>query len=154
MASPIGVQFAVELPGLPPRQSFRRWVQAALQAGGRSGSLAVRIVDEAESAALNSQWRGKHGPTNVLSFPMTPPADVPVAELGDVVICAPVVAREASQQRKPLEAHFAHMVVHGALHLLGHDHQQEHDAVRMERLEAAILDSLGFADPYAGEGHV
>lgn len=148
MASTIGVQYAVELPGLPVRESFRRWARAALQVGSGNGSLAIRIVDEAESAALNQQWRGKPGPTNVLSFRMQVPPEVPIAELGDVVICAPVVAREAAKQHKQAEAHWAHMVVHGVLHLLGHDHQDEHDSVRMERLETAILEELGYPDPY------
>jgi probable rRNA maturation factor len=148
MASTIGVQYAVEMPDLPQREQLRAWARAVLQASGRSGALAIRIVDEAESAALNQQWRGKHGPTNVLSFAMELPAGVPVAELGDVVICAPVVAREAAQQHKAVDAHWAHMVVHGMLHLLGHDHQDEPDAMRMERLEAEILEGLGFDDPY------
>lgn len=148
MASTIGVQYAIELPNLPTREALRRWARAALQAGNGSGSLAIRIVDEAESAALNQQWRGKHGPTNVLSFSLDIPPSVPVAELGDVVICAPVVVREAAKQHKQIEAHWAHMVVHGVLHLLGHDHNNEPDALRMELIETEILADLGFPDPY------
>lgn len=144
----IGVQYAVDLPGLPEREMLRRWARAALNAAERSGALAIRIVDEAESAALNGHWRGKHGPTNVLSFQAVLPPGLAVSELGDVVICAPVVAREAAQQRKPVAAHWAHMVVHGVLHLTGHDHKHEHDALRMESLETEILASLGFPDPY------
>lgn len=148
MATSIGVQYAVEIPELPAGDTVRRWVRAALESADRTGSLAVRIVDEAESAALNQRWRGKHGPTNVLSFPAVLPTGVTVAELGDIVICAPVVAREAAQQGKPPEAHWAHMVVHGVLHLLGHQHDDERDALRMESLETGILASLGFPDPY------
>ncbi len=148
MASTVGVQYAVELPELPKVTAVRRWVRAALDGAEARGSLAVRIVDEAESAALNLRWRGKNGPTNVLSFPATPPPGVDFHELGDIVICAPVVAREAARQGKPVEAHWSHMVVHGVLHLLGFDHQRENDAMRMETLEKEILAGLGFPDPY------
>lgn len=144
----IGVQYAVELPGLPARDALRRWARAALAAAERHGALAIRIVDEAESAALNSEWRGKRGPTNVLSFTAVIPPGLDVAELGDIVICAPVVAHEAAQQHKAADAHWAHMVVHGVLHLLGHDHGDESDALRMEMLETEILADLGFPDPY------
>lgn len=146
--STIGIQYAVELPGLPERDALRRWARAALAGAERNGSLAIRIVDEAESAAMNREWRGKLGPTNVLSFNAVIPPGLGIAELGDVVICAPVVAREAAQQRKAPAAHWAHMVVHGVLHLLGHDHGDESDALRMEALETEILASLGFSDPY------
>lgn len=144
MASTIGVQYAVDLPGLPPRGQLRRWAGTALEAVGGQGALAIRIVDEAESAELNRRWRRKNGPTNVLSFPASLPPGVPVAEIGDVVICAPVVVREAAAQRKAAEAHFAHMVAHGVLHLLGYDHSP-----RMEALETEILASLGYPDPYS-----
>lgn len=148
MASTIGVQYAVELPDIPQRDALRRWARSAMAAADASGSLAIRIVDEAESAALNRRWRGKQGPTNVLSFGAVPPPGIPVTELGDIVICAPVVAREAAQQHKPPAAHWAHMVVHGVLHLLGHDHHASPDAQRMEALETEILARLGFPDPY------
>ena len=148
MASTIGIQYAVELPDLPQRDALRRWARGALEAADATGALAIRIVDEAESAALNRRWRGKQGPTNVLSFALTLPPGVDANELGDVVICAPVVAREAAQQDKPPAAHWAHMVVHGVLHLLGHDHKLAPDAQRMETLETEILARLGFPDPY------
>lgn len=148
MASTIGIQYAVELPDLPQRDALRRWARSALEAAGGAGSLAIRIVDEAESAAMNRRWRGKQGPTNVLSFAMALPPGVEAQELGDIVICGPVVAREAAQQDKPPAAHWAHMVVHGVLHLLGHDHKHEPDAQRMETLETEILGRLGFPDPY------
>lgn len=148
MGGSIAVQYAVEIPDLPAADAVRRWVGAALESAHGTGTLAVRIVDEAESAALNQRWRGKQGPTNVLSFPAVLPPDAGVAELGDIVICAPVVAREAAQQDKTPAAHWAHMVVHGVLHLLGHHHDDERDALRMESLEKEILASLGFPDPY------
>lgn len=146
--STIGVQYAVELPDVPQDRQLRAWARSALEAAEGRGALAIRVVDEAESAALNRRWRGKSGPTNVLSFRAAPPPGIDVAELGDVVICAPLVAREAAQQQKPPAAHWAHMVVHGVLHLLGHDHHDESDALRMETLETEILADLGFPDPY------
>ena len=118
-------------------------------AGGRvGGELTVRIVDAPEATELNARYRGVDRPTNVLSFPFDTPAGVDVALLGDVVICAPVVAREASEQGKTPEAHFAHMVVHGILHLAGYDHEHASEAQRMEALERGVLASLGYPDPY------
>lgn len=135
--------------GVPDAAQLRHWAQAAL--ADLSGPLAmtVRIVDEAESAELNQTYRGKQGPTNVLSFTAEVPPEVDEPLLGDLVICAPVVAREAAEQGKTLEAHWAHMVVHGCLHLQGHDHIEEQQAARMESLETRILAGLGFTDPYA-----
>lgn len=148
MAAAIGIQYAVDLPGLPEREQLQQWARAALDAAGVDGALAVRVVDESESAALNERWRGKQGATNVLSFAFAMPNDLPVRELGDIVICAPVVAREAAMQGKATDAHWAHMVTHGVLHLLGHDHENEADAERMETLETRILEALGYPDPY------
>ena len=114
----------------------------------RSGSeLGVRVVGSAESRRLNVRYRGKDKPTNVLSFP---PAPLPGGSrlLGDLVICAQVVRSEAREQRKSLEAHWAHLVVHGALHLVGYDHEREAEAKRMERREVAVLRRLGFSNPY------
>jgi probable rRNA maturation factor len=110
--------------------------------------LVVRIVDEAESAALNDRYRGKPEPTNVLSFPCESPPGLALPHLGDLVICAPVVEREAREQGKPSEAHWAHMLVHGLLHLRGYDHQNEAEAETMEALESAILGQLGYPNPY------
>src|SRR5690606_19893546 len=121
------VQRAVKPAWLPGTAAIRRWATAAAGAG-RGGEITVRIVGEAESAALNQRYRGKIGPTNVLSFPaevdMPLPADEP-PPLGDIVVCAPVVEREAAEQSKTLEAHFAHLVVHGTLHLVGYDHEDD-----------------------------
>jgi probable rRNA maturation factor len=123
------------------------WAGTALGRAAR-GELGVRVVGAAESRRLNARYRGKDKPTNVLSFP---PAPLPVREsrpLGDLVICAQVVRSEAQEQRKPLKAHWAHLVVHGALHLIGYDHEREAEARRMERREIAVLRRLGFANPY------
>jgi probable rRNA maturation factor len=114
------------------------------------GQLGVRVVGSAESRRLNARYRGKDKPTNVLSFPPAPLPDLAADSrpLGDLVICAQVVRSEAREQRKPLEAHWAHLVVHGALHLVGYDHEREAEAKRMERREITVLRRLGFANPY------
>jgi len=144
----IDVQFAVSADGVPPADDISRWVQGVLPADHRQAELTVRVVDEAEITALNREYRGKEGATNVLSFPYTAMPGVSTALLGDVVICAPVVASEAVAQNKPLEAHWAHMVVHGVLHLLGYDHQQDSEAQQMENRETELLAGLGYAAPY------
>jgi probable rRNA maturation factor len=131
---------------LPDTESFRRWADAA--AGPEPAEILVRIVDEGESAELNGAYRHKQGPTNVLSFPFEVPPGVPNEFLGDLVICAGVVEREAREQGKPAEAHWAHMVVHGLLHLRGYDHVEDADAAEMEAAEVDILARLGFSDPY------
>jgi len=140
----------------PAAADIRQWGEQALRAaplvvpGSRpaaQGEVCVRVVDEAESRQLNHDYRHKDAPTNVLSFPAG--IDLPDALVwGDVVVCADVVAREATAQGKRFEDHFAHMVVHGVLHLLGYDHQSAAEAAAMERLEQNILDRFGIADPY------
>ena len=133
----------------PNEADIQRWVSAALQAEKRQDAeLTVRIVDEAESAELNEQYRHKSGPTNVLSFPFECPPEVELDLLGDLVICAPVVQREAREQGKQEMAHWAHMVVHGTLHLLGYDHLQQDEAETMESREISIMNELGYANPY------
>jgi probable rRNA maturation factor len=145
----VEVQFACD-GELPSQEEFRRWASAALVDGHEGdGELTVRLVDEVEGADLNARYRHRTGATNVLSFPFENPPGVDLPLLGDIVICAPVVAREASEQGKPVKAHWAHLVVHGALHLLGHDHQEPGEARRMETLETAVLAALGIPDPYA-----
>ncbi|HEX4872139.1 MAG TPA: rRNA maturation RNase YbeY [Nevskiaceae bacterium] len=142
------IQRRVPAEGLPSAATLRQWAGRAL--GSAAGDLTIRIVDEAESRDLNHRFRQKDKPTNVLSFPFDgEQLEVPV--LGDVVICAPVVAREAAEQGKDPRAHWAHMVVHGCLHLLGYDHIQDRDAEVMEGREREILADLGFADPYITE---
>jgi probable rRNA maturation factor len=146
---------------LPADSDFQAWAEAVAARLTVEGELAIRIVDEAESAALNHQYRHKDGPTNVLSFPSQLAQDMPAemqavlaAELdaeplGDLVICAPVVAAEAQQQGKSLTAHWAHMLVHGLLHLLEYDHVAPDEAQVMEALEIEILGKMGYPDPYA-----
>ena len=142
----INVQRRIKAAGIPAPSSLRAWAMAALE-GATPGEITIRIVAEEESAKLNGKFRHKPYPTNVLSFPYEAEAlSEPV--LGDLVICAPVVAREAAEQGKEPHAHWAHMVVHGVLHLLGHDHVQEDEAERMEAKERQILARLGFPDPY------
>lgn len=139
MSAEIHIQRQVPARGIPAAVSLRAWARAAL--GRASGDMTLRIVGHVESRALNKRYRGKDKPTNVLSFPYGD-------GLGDVVICAPVVAREAREQSKLPRAHWAHMVVHGVLHLQGFDHIKDADAVRMESRERAILAGFGFPDPY------
>jgi len=144
----IDVQYAISAEGLPNEQEICQWARIALQEKQDQAELVVRIVDEAEITALNRSYRGKEGSTNVLSFSYEPMQGVESELLGDVVICAPVVAGEAVAQGKPLDAHWAHMVMHGVLHLLGYDHGAESEAREMERLETELLSNLGFLNPY------
>ena len=133
----------------PARARMSHWAAAALGRRGAGREIAVRVVAPRESRQLNKLWRGKDQPTNVLSFPAAPASAVVPAPLGDLVICADVVRREALRDGKKLEAHWAHMVVHGALHLAGYDHESgERDRMRMERREIAVLKSFGFGNPY------
>ncbi len=133
---------------IPTPRSMRRWVRAALDDGHADAMICVRIVDEAEMRELNARYRGRDHATNVLSFPAELPPGVDLPLLGDIVVCAPVVAHEAAEQGKPARAHWAHMLVHATLHLLGHDHEQASEAERMEALETRILARLKFPDPY------
>ncbi len=145
----IDLQIATENSAdLPTEQQIQQWANAAVRAENVEPEITVRIVDEAESHQLNLTYRGKDKPTNVLSFPFECPDEVELPLLGDLVICRQVVEREAQEQSKPLTAHWAHMVVHGSLHLLGYDHIEEDEAEEMESLESQIMRSLGFADPY------
>ena len=137
------------IPGGPSDGMIQQWVEYAMAAEHKDDAeLTVRIVDESESAALNKEYRNKDSSTNVLSFPFECPEEVELNLLGDLVICAPVVEREAKQQEKNSQAHWAHMLVHGVLHLLGYDHIKEADAHDMEAREKKILESIGFPDPY------
>ena len=151
----VGVSYALPRTGLPSSVSFRKWVAAALKGRIREADLAVRVVDEKEGCSLNHHYRGNDYATNVLSFPAEMPQGLPkgvkMPLLGDLVICAPVVAREAAEQGKSLSAHYAHLTVHGTLHLLGWDHEDDKEADAMEQLEREILAELGIDDPYAGE---
>ena len=145
----LSVQYGVARAGLPADSSLRRWALAALKGlRRRRVALGMRIVGNAESEALNGQFRRKSYPTNVLSFPFEAPPGTRSDILGDLVICAPVVRREAHTQRKPVNAHWAHMVVHGILHLRGYDHRKRQDAAVMEKMEIRLLKELGYANPY------
>jgi len=148
MSIQVDVQFAAQAAHFPTRHKLEGWVKAALAGRREKADLTVRIVDAAEGAELNQRWRHKPGPTNVLSFPANGVEEIAPELLGDIVICAPVVLREAEEQGKDTEAHWAHLVVHGALHLLGFDHLKEPEARAMEQLETEILIRLGYSDPY------
>lgn len=147
----IELQNASSSTTVPKRTQLRTWIAAVLEGRRNETELVIRIVDESESAELNESYRHKIGPTNVLSFPLVIDVEFPqqVSLLGDIVICAPVVEREALEQGKAVLSHWAHMVVHGTLHLLGYDHEQDQEAKKMESLEIEILNRLGFANPYA-----
>ncbi|KAF1686135.1 rRNA maturation RNase YbeY [Pseudoxanthomonas broegbernensis] len=151
----VAISYAVPRTGVPAAASFRRWAAAALAGRIREADLAIRIVDTKEGRALNRHYRGKDYATNVLSFPAELPEGLPkgvkLPLLGDLVICAPVVASEAREQGKPANAHYAHLTVHGVLHLLGWNHEDDREAEAMEQLEREILAGLGLPDPYAGE---
>jgi probable rRNA maturation factor len=144
----IDVQVGGTRTGLPGVAKLRHWARSALAGRRRDAELSIRIVDAAESQALNRRYRGKDKPTNVLAFPAELPAELELPLLGDLVICREVVEAEAAAQAKPLEAHWAHMVVHGTLHLVGYDHETDKQAATMEALEAEILAELGWPDPY------
>jgi probable rRNA maturation factor len=146
----VTVQNASRSAGVPQPRVLERWARHALAADVR-GEITVRIVGERESAELNWRYRRKRGATNVLSFPVDAPPEGggELLPFGDLVICAKVVAREAREQGKPAAAHWAHMVVHGALHLQGYDHETARDAGIMEARERALLAELGFPDPYS-----
>lgn len=138
----------------PVEADFIRWAEAALRQVSEDCELSIRVVDEDESAELNSSYRNKTGPTNVLSFPFDAPIELEPRLLGDLVICAPVVEREAQQQQKAVFDHWAHMVVHGCLHLLGYDHIDTDEAEQMEALEIEILQSMKINNPYELQGEM
>lgn len=135
------IQFASEARSLPTKTQFRKWAKAALRVDTQ---VTIRIVDAEEGRQLNSMYRGKDYPTNVLTFPIT---EEPIL-MGDIIICAPVVEAEATSQAKSLEAHYAHLTIHGILHLHGYDHETEPQAELMEGVETAIVTKLGYPSPY------
>ncbi len=143
----LDLQLAVEADNLPSQAQLESWAALAL-AEHPDAELTIRITDEAESQQLNRDYRGKDKPTNVLSFPFEAPPGIELPLLGDLVICAAVVAREAQEQEKAPMDHWAHMVIHGCLHLIGYDHIEDEDADEMESLERQLLAQIGIADPY------
>ena len=148
MKPSIELQLACEAADIPDEAQFQRWVEAALRGRFEGGELCIRVVDSSESQALNLQYRGKDKPTNVLSFPFEVPEGIELDLLGDLVICTDVVTREAQEQQKPVLDHWAHLVIHGTLHLLGYDHIKDEEAEEMEALERQLLADLSIPDPY------
>ncbi|MCW9051515.1 MAG: rRNA maturation RNase YbeY [Motiliproteus sp.] len=148
MSIELDLQLATASTDLPSEQQLQQWVELALIDRRTFAEITIRIVDNQESQTLNGQYRGKHKPTNVLSFPFEAPEGIELDLLGDLVICAPVVSKEATEQQKQLMDHWAHMVLHGTLHLLGYDHISEQQALEMESLETQLLARIDIADPY------
>lgn len=146
----VDIQRVSEALGVPADDALAGWARAGFQVEA-DAEVTLRLVDEAESAELNSRYRGKAGPTNVLSFPFEAPPGIPVNLLGDLVICTGVVAAEAGRQQKSISAHWAHMIIHGMLHLQGYDHVDPAEAIIMEDLETRLLSALGFSSPYPDE---
>lgn len=150
MTIELDLQIATSFVPLPTRKDFLCWLRPAM-CERASAELTIRLVDFEESRRLNARYRGMDKPTNVLSFPADLPDEIELPLLGDIVICAPLVAREAAARPMRSEDHWAHLTIHGLLHLLGHDHQDAEEAQKMEALEASLLRQLGIADPYVGE---
>jgi probable rRNA maturation factor len=144
----LDIQVVSKAPDVPASNEFERWTRETLKGLREQAELTIRIVDEAEIVELNGTYRNTRKATNVLAFPADLPPALELALLGDVVVCAPVVAAEAKAQAKPPRAHWAHIVVHGILHLLNYDHESDAEATVMMALETAILARLGYADPY------
>ncbi|OEE44393.1 rRNA maturation RNase YbeY [Enterovibrio norvegicus] len=136
---------------LPSEEQLQTWFEQAVKSFCKQAETTIRIVDEFESQSLNRDYRGKDKPTNVLSFPFEAPPGVELDLLGDLIICRQVVEKEAKEQNKDLFAHWAHMVVHGSLHLLGYDHIDDEEAEEMESLEISIMTALEFPNPYAAD---
>lgn len=150
VALDLDIQLAcADSSGLPDRASLERWAALALDGQRSEAELTLRVVDEAESQQLNAQYRGKDAPTNVLSFPADLPPELELPLLGDLVVCRQVVEREAAEQNKAIRDHWAHMMIHGTLHLLGYDHIDDNDAEEMESLEIELMAQLGISNPYA-----
>lgn len=152
MTHQVDVQIACDEDDLPGSAELHTWACAAVADLREDAELTIRIVGETEIERLNNDYRKKLGATNVLSFPFDAPAGVDLPLLGDIVICAPIVRREANEQSKSVTSHWAHMVVHGTLHLLGFDHEQAREAREMEAMETRILADLGFDNPYESRG--
>ncbi len=144
----LDVQHIYQAEGLPTDAQFNEWVDAALSVENQSCEIVIRIVDETESAELNRQYRKKSGPTNILTFTFDSPNNIDLNLLGDLVICAPVVKREAEQQSKAIYDHWAHITIHGVLHLQGYDHAKEDEAEDMEVREIAVLKKISIDNPY------
>ncbi len=152
MSIELDLQIVVENDdALPSQDQFQQWLDAVIPLFQPQAEVTIRIVETDESQQLNRDYRGKDKPTNVLSFPFEAPPEVEIDLLGDLIICQQVVEKEANEQNKPLNAHWAHMVIHGSLHLLGYDHMEDEEAEEMESIETEIMQKLGFDDPYISE---
>lgn len=152
MAIELDLQIAVEeTAGLPTEAQLQQWLESAITLFQPQAEVTIRIVENEESQQLNRDYRGKDKPTNVLSFPFEAPPGIEIDLLGDLIICKQVVEAEAKEQDKTPTAHWAHMVVHGSLHLLGYDHIEDEEADEMESIETEIMQKLGFDDPYISE---
>lgn len=153
MTAVIDYQVATQASQLPNASHLEQWVEAVLEHHPQESrhEVTIRMVDAPESQALNADYRGKDKPTNVLSFPFESPPGIDLPLLGDLIICQEVVVQEAQQQQKPLIHHYAHMVIHGTLHLLGYDHTEHQDAETMETLECQLLAKFNIPDPYQSE---
>jgi len=148
MTITLDLQVACNADNLPTTEQFKLWVETALSGYGKDFELTIRLTDIEESKSLNHQYRHQDKPTNVLSFPFEVPEGIELNLLGDLIICADIVVQEALQQNKQQFAHWAHMVIHGCLHLLGYDHIEDDDATEMETLEIKLLSTLKIANPY------
>jgi probable rRNA maturation factor len=148
MTDDIEIQRVFSTGYTPNDENFSEWFNLVIKKLQKHGTLVVRLVDEVESRELNQQYRGKDSSTNVLSFPFEAPPNIEDNHLGDLVICVPVVNREAVEQNKSANHHWAHIVIHGILHLLGYDHMNDSDAMKMEKLEIDLLATLGISNPY------
>lgn len=148
MTVTLDLQLACEDNTIPEVEDFQCWVDTALGSYNKPFELTIRIVEVEESQTLNAQYRDKDKPTNVLSFPFDVPEGIEMDLLGDLVVCANVVKQESIEQNKPLKHHWAHMIIHGCLHLLGYDHISDEEAVEMENIEIQLLKKLSIADPY------
>ena len=144
----LDIQIATEFTDIPSERQFQNWIDTVLTDTTQNSEIVIRLVDKAESTELNQKYRHKQGPTNILSFPFDAPEVIQSDLLGDLVICAPLIAEEAQQQHKKPEHHWAHITIHGILHLLGYDHIEEVDAEEMEALEIRFLNMLKIANPY------
>ncbi|TMN92468.1 rRNA maturation RNase YbeY [Pseudoalteromonas phenolica] len=153
MSVELDLQIVCEFEDLPSHEQFELWADKALSAYREHAELTIRIADEAESQELNSQYRGKDKPTNVLSFPFDAPPGIELPLVGDLIICPQVVKAESIEQEKNFHEHFAHMTIHGCLHLLGFDHINEQDAIEMEGIEKTLLAELGIDDPYRDDAY-
>lgn len=151
MSLMIDIQNASGFNSLPGNELFVKWAELALDEQHKEAEITLRIVDEEEGQELNKAWRKKESATNVLSFPIGEPIEQAPNLLGDIVICAPIVEREAKEQGKDIEAHWAHLIIHGILHLQGYDHESEEEANAMELKEIRILENIGYANPYETE---